>query len=213
MHGPALRPLKQTKLPSGCHEGQLRVFPRQRIQKLANGCSCHVFVVLTPLRKPNMTSSLSRSPHQCPRCHVPLLLGTAADMSMHGCPSCGGIWLGSACAKRFSMALPKEALALAKKHAKSALGRVDTAPNIQCPVCNSDMQRTHIAAAQLEVDGCGAHGVWYDRNEMQSIARAMAKLNWQPSPETAAALGVAAVEIPAGVAVAQAEASRSINEI
>lgn len=162
-----------------------------------------------------MISSLSRSPHECPRCHVALLLSKTpkSTLTMHGCPSCGGVWLNPDCAKRFSSALPHDALALASKYAKNAASEVDTAPSVQCPVCKWTMKRTHIAAAQLEVDGCNAHGVWYDRNELQSIAKAMAKLNWLTPSSNAAAIAATATTVVASSALTNPSVSKAGGDI
>lgn len=100
-------------------------------------------------------------------------------MALHGCPSCGGIWLGTECAQRFSLELPQEALAIAAKHRAMASDKVDTAPPVQCPVCGTTMQRTHATAAALDLDFCGTHGTWYDHDELERIATAIGKTRWK----------------------------------
>lgn len=109
---------------------------------------------------------------------TPMLLGHAGGMALHGCSTCGGIWLGSECAQRFSRELPKEALELAAQHGSKARDQVDTSANIACPVCGTAMQRTHAAAAELDLDFCGVHGTWYDRHEMDRIANAITETRW-----------------------------------
>jgi Zn-finger nucleic acid-binding protein len=102
-------------------------------------------------------------------------------MSVHGCPSCGGVWLGTECARRFSMELPPDAIELAAKHSALALESAKTLPLIDCPVCGMRMQRTHAAAAKLDLDYCDQHGTWYDRNELGSIARVLSRSQWNRS--------------------------------
>jgi len=141
-----------------------------------------------------MSQSLSPSPHHCPRCLTPMLVGEAGGMSVHGCPSCGGVWLGTECARRFSLELPPEAIELAAKHSALAQESVKTLPLIDCPVCGKRMQRTHAAAAKLDLDFCDNHGTWYDRNEIGALARVLSKSSWnRPDPldiEGAPARGV-----------------------
>ncbi len=63
-----------------------------------------------------------------------MLLGHAGDMELHGCSTCGGIWLGTACAQKFAEGLPNRAIALAIHHAVNAKDAVETAALIACPV-------------------------------------------------------------------------------
>ncbi len=45
------------------------------------------------------------------------------------------------------------------------------------------MQRTHALAAKLDLDFCHEHGTWYDRNEMERIARTIEASRWAPKQE------------------------------
>lgn len=128
-----------------------------------------------------MAHALTASPHYCPRCLTPMLVGQAGGLSVHGCPSCGGIWLGTECARRFSMEVPAEAIELAAKHSALAQESAKTLPLIDCPVCGIKMQRSHASAARLDLDFCGLHGTWYDRNEMGAIARVLESSRWNQS--------------------------------
>lgn len=109
---------------------------------------------------------------------TPMLLGHAGGMDVHGCSTCGGIWLGVTCAQKFSQELPSEAIELAARHSANATDAVATAPVITCPVCGVMMQRTHAFAAKLDLDFCTEHGTWYDRNEMERIAQTIEDSRW-----------------------------------
>ncbi|HLM72696.1 MAG TPA: zf-TFIIB domain-containing protein, partial [Polyangiaceae bacterium] len=52
------------------------------------------------------------SEHACPRCREQLYVGQASGVTLHGCGRCGGVWLGSACARRIAEALPGDAIEL-----------------------------------------------------------------------------------------------------
>lgn len=125
-----------------------------------------------------MSPGLSPSPHDCPRCLTPMLMGLAGGLSVHGCPTCGGVWLGTECARRFSAELPAEAIELAAKHAILAEESAKTTPLIDCPICGTRMARTHASAAHLDLDYCDKHGTWYDRNELGAIARVLKNSQW-----------------------------------
>ncbi|AUX38901.1 uncharacterized protein SOCE26_002820 [Sorangium cellulosum] len=137
----------------------------------------------------------------CPRCAAPLHVGQAGGMTLHGCGRCGGIWLGLACAQRLADALPKEASVLAARASSRAVVDADVNPIAHCPVCTRPMQRTHAAAARLDLDMCGAHGTWYDRHELERVAGAIAaqRSRWRVGVGAGAAVAGAAV---AGAAVA-----------
>lgn len=134
----------------------------------------------------------------CPRCKSLLFIGQASGVTIHGCGRCGGVWLGAACARRVAEALPGDALELAWRVSQNAKDAVCTKASIGCPVCHAAMTRTHAAAAGVELDVCGVHGTWYDRNELEQIARVLAQSTWRKG----GAAGAAAVGAVAGAALA-----------
>ncbi|MCK6588608.1 MAG: zf-TFIIB domain-containing protein [Polyangiaceae bacterium] len=149
------------------------------------------------------------SNHTCPRCREPLYIGLASSVTLHGCGRCGGVWLGSACARRIAEALPGDAIELAGRVSKNAKGEIQTHAPVACPICASPMTRTRAAAAGVELDVCGQHGTWYDRNELEQIAAALARSDWRSGTtkrdKTAVAAGVAGAAIAAGAVAHAAE--------
>jgi len=110
----------------------------------------------------------------CPRCHLPLHAGRAAGESLFGCGACGGIWLDAHGAERLTQALHADALALADSAAQHAAHEVDTAAsNLSCPVCQQPLRRRLVERANVELDDCASHGTWFDRNELQTVARTL----------------------------------------
>jgi Zn-finger nucleic acid-binding protein len=152
------------------------------------------------------------SNHACPRCREPLYIGHASGVTLHGCGRCGGVWLGSACARRIAEVLPGDAIELAGRVSRNAKGEITTLAPVACPICSAPMTRTRAAAAGVDLDVCGAHGTWYDRHELEQIAVALEHSTWRGGPNPrrralqaakAAAGTVAGAAIAAG-AVAQA---------
>jgi Zn-finger nucleic acid-binding protein len=149
------------------------------------------------------------SEHACPRCREQLYVGQASGVTLHGCGRCGGVWLGSACARRIAEALPGDAIELAGRVSKNAQGEVTTLAPVACPLCSAPMTRTRAAAAGVELDVCGAHGTWYDRHELEQIAAALSRSPWRIEKsntkrgKTAAAVGTVAGAALAAGAVAQ----------
>jgi Zn-finger nucleic acid-binding protein len=150
------------------------------------------------------------SEHTCPRCLEQLYVGKASGVTLHGCGRCGGVWLGSACARRIAEALPGDAIELAGRVSKNAKGEVTTLAPVACPICSAPMTRTRAAAAGVELDVCGAHGTWYDRHELEQIAVALSHSAWRAGKsntkrgKAAAAVGTVAGAALAAGAVAQA---------
>jgi len=143
------------------------------------------------------------SEHACPRCREQLYVGQASGVTLHGCGRCGGVWLGSACARRIAEALPGDAIELAGRVSKNAQGEVTTLAPVACPLCSAPMTRTRAAAAGVELDVCGAHGTWYDRHELEQIAAVLSNSAWRTGPGGSAGTGkAAAVGAVAGAAIA-----------
>jgi Zn-finger nucleic acid-binding protein len=102
---------------------------------------------------------------------------------IHTCARCGGVWLNQELAEELSAALEQK-IALAFEEEATLIGDeaarrallpdVDTArADLPCPICRAPMQRVRIARAYLEVDSCSSHGTWFDRGEMQRVARSL----------------------------------------
>lgn len=139
-----------------------------------------------------------RSQRQCPRCRLPLHVGQTANVSVHACGQCGGLWLDRADADRMVHSLCEHALQLAESAASHALAKVDTdAEGIPCPVCQHPLARSRVDKAWLDIDVCSSHGTWFDRGELQRVARSLGRpqaADWrdQPPPAQHPAAGAAA---------------------
>ena len=106
--------------------------------------------------------------------------GKAGRVEALACDGCGGIWLDQALGSRFSQAVEEkvnlevgesarilgEAVA-----ARAKFGGVDTAPDrLPCVVCGQPLRRVHVERARFDLDICDAHGIFFDRGELQYVA-------------------------------------------
>ena len=121
---------------------------------------------------------------------------------MQGCASCGGVFLDSASSQLIASTFNQEAMRLADSISQVAQSQPDLrVQGIPCPACMRPMSPFRVQAAQVDVDCCAQHGTWFDRNELQQIARAMAQARQQAFRQNAANV---AVPVAAGAGVAMA---------
>lgn len=115
------------------------------------------------------------NPPLCARCRVPLHPGQTPSALLWGCGRCGGIWLDPKGSQLLTQALNSEALALAESAAQQASTTVDTHPaGLPCPLCSRPLVRRTEPCSRVELDDCPEHGTWFDRGELQQVARALA---------------------------------------
>lgn len=110
----------------------------------------------------------------CPRCGVPLTAQQADRFLMHCCFQCGGLFLDGATSKRVVDALDPKAIEASDHASRHARANVATDAIAPCPVCTKALDRMPIPAAQVSVDVCREHGVWFDRDELHRVVRAVA---------------------------------------
>ncbi|MBK7582185.1 MAG: zf-TFIIB domain-containing protein [Myxococcales bacterium] len=110
----------------------------------------------------------------CPRCGLALSAAHSGAAALHGCRSCGGVWLDGATAARLTQALDGATYTLLEAGAGQATAPVDPARAIVCPECRAPLTRWTVQSAGVEVDTCGNHGTWFDRHELQRIAQSTA---------------------------------------
>ncbi|MBI2390392.1 MAG: zf-TFIIB domain-containing protein [Deltaproteobacteria bacterium] len=118
----------------------------------------------------------------CPRCRTPLTLQQAPRLAMHCCFSCGGLFLDGDASRRVVDSVDPSAIAAADQVARSAQRPVPTEATAPCPACARPLDRMPIPAAGVTVDVCREHGVWFDRDELQRVVRAVAPERTTPVP-------------------------------
>src|SRR4051812_34372909 len=111
----------------------------------------------------------------CPRCNVALEAHQAPRVLLYGCAGCGGLWLDGEASRRVVEAIDPNVVSAADDESRRARSlQVDVAKAAPCPVCTQPMKRMPIEQARVDVDACEAHGVWFDRDELQRVIRAVA---------------------------------------
>jgi Zn-finger nucleic acid-binding protein len=102
---------------------------------------------------------------KCPRCKTELVAVGVEQGRASGCESCGGLWLDD---RARTDLLERKAEVLARR-APGALPEPDDNAYPRCPQCNAVMKKEEMFYAQ--VDRCPPHGVWFDRGELEFVAR------------------------------------------
>ena len=118
----------------------------------------------------------------CPRCFERWALGNRkVEAEARGCAACQGVWLSHTAARRL-IEEPFGALA--------GLPRVEAGnAALRCPVCDVSLERHRVA--DVEIDVCAAHGVWFDHKEVERVQAAARRPRVSDGLATAAAIGTA----------------------
>lgn len=117
----------------------------------------------------------------CPRCPgSPLLTSSTHGVWVMYCDRCWGMWVDAGSVRHVAAAAIADARAV---HAEA----------LPCPVCRAAMGAWH--ARGVVIDRCDAHGVWFDRAELDHLVAAAS----QPvAPAASASVGLGTVAVVAG---------------
>jgi Zn-finger nucleic acid-binding protein len=88
------------------------------------------------------------------------------------CTHCAGVFLDPVAAGRLLAPLG---------HDLQPTGRPG-AHQLRCPSCGTAMQSCHTYTANVELDRCHPHGVWFDRDELAHIAHTIARMQGHAAP-------------------------------
>ena len=149
-------------------------------------------------------------PLQCPRGCGAMRGVRFGGADMWECRECSGLWADTEMVQRLVAERLKPAPLLGTgipgpRPTPVKLSAVRYAP---CPVCRTLMNRVNFAhASGVIVDVCGAHGTWFDADELRQVlefvaagglerARAQQLANPQPEPRLASGEPVARAELP-----------------
>lgn len=113
---------------------------------------------------------ISESDFACPRCEQPLAVVGASDVTLHGCASCGGIWLNEDDSRKAIGGLNSPTVEMVKAADENGTRNPDRTGWIACPECSERMERNRFDQARVDVDFCaGGHGTWFDSGELLAI--------------------------------------------
>jgi len=118
----------------------------------------------------------------CPRCFNKWAHGNRnEEIEARGCAACQGVWLSPAAARRMIEG-PFGALS---KLPRIAAGNAA----LRCPTCRKALERCRVA--EVEIDVCAEHGVWFDHTEVERVHAAARRPRRGDGLATAAVIGTA----------------------
>ena len=106
----------------------------------------------------------------CPVCRTPIPRVDAGRTSLHACRGCAGLWLDRATVDAVCANAERQADVLGMHvGAPPALDAAD-ARERPCPECGVPMHPVHFQRVSgVMLDVCGAHGTWFDRDELRRM--------------------------------------------
>ncbi len=108
----------------------------------------------------------------CPRCRQQLVFVEVKGVALHGCGSCGGIWLSNADSQKVVAALPPEVKQMSQNAQANARTKPDVEQPLQCVVCRYELKRTWPVTG-VGIDVCASHGTWFDAGELHEVVQRM----------------------------------------
>jgi Zn-finger nucleic acid-binding protein len=105
---------------------------------------------------------------RCPCCQTAGLdVREVGHVALDECGRCGGVWVGN----DVLAALIDDVSLHAAMRAAFPDGKVDSAAvPLACPTCRDEMSRRKFApGADVVIDRCPAHGVWFDAHELPRV--------------------------------------------
>lgn len=106
----------------------------------------------------------------CAVCDTQMMEVTLGATTVAECPKCDGLWLEQ---KKFAQICEE------REHHTTILGMSANIPEaelpksfryVRCPICAEFMLRVNFATySGVVIDVCQAHGIWFEKNELQRI--------------------------------------------
>jgi Zn-finger nucleic acid-binding protein len=106
----------------------------------------------------------------CPVCRIPIVLVDAGRTSVHACRGCGGLWLDRATVDAVCANAERQADVLGMTLEPVPAVDARNARERPCPECSAPMHPVHFQRVSgVMLDVCGAHGTWFDRDELRRM--------------------------------------------
>jgi Zn-finger nucleic acid-binding protein len=113
----------------------------------------------------------------CPACHAAMTL-VPTTLSMWGCYSCGGVWLGPEAAVHVMRGLGDEVeqnlAAASVETSRKSLHPAPDSGSRECSTCGLVMARLRVG--DVVIDSCATHGSFFDRDEVQAVIDACRRM-------------------------------------
>ncbi len=109
---------------------------------------------------------------KCPHCTGAMLHGAVGGTTVHECGRCFGLWLDKASFDAICRDRERQATVLMDRPTDPASNgmALEAVRYRKCLVCAQLMNRVNYSGCSgVIVDVCTAHGVWFDRDELQRI--------------------------------------------
>lgn len=108
----------------------------------------------------------------CPRCvQASLARHARAGAAVLACKTCGGIFAERDAVLRMLDGETAALVELAEDATRAPPNPKLVPTDLECPRCGILMAKLDIKRAQIRVDVCAGHGVWFDRWETQLVAQ------------------------------------------
>lgn len=105
----------------------------------------------------------------CPRCAVALeRVGVPVGTAL-GCMRCAGLFFDDAAFGHVRESMYAELAKSAPSVRRPAPPASVASRSLACPCCAAIMTRSHVG--EVEIDLCTSHGIWFDRDELQTVAQ------------------------------------------
>jgi Zn-finger nucleic acid-binding protein len=108
---------------------------------------------------------------RCPHCRKRLVTVHALDVELHGCGTCGGIWIDNESARKVLKSPEAIFAELAQRAGTNAKKRDRAGAAATCAACPAllDGVTTH----GIALDVCSEHGTWFDAYELTQLVRTL----------------------------------------
>jgi len=106
---------------------------------------------------------------KCPVCNIPLVVVEREGIELDWCLDCRGLWFDEG---ELELLGEKAGRAIdTGEIGRLARGEERTQAR-DCPRCRKAMEQVRLDAdADVQVDRCSPHGIWFDRGELSSLMR------------------------------------------
>lgn len=126
----------------------------------------------------------------CPQCGRRLATVRVKEVELHGCGTCGGIWVDNESAQAMVKAPDAVFEDLARRCGTGARARRKRTDAPTCAVCRAPLDGVVSSVEYLNLDICRDHGTWFDAFELSTMIRALlSKPKAGPAPKDVACIG------------------------